>query len=424
MKRLSLVLMLAFASFTALVAQRSISGTVTDENGEGLIGATILVKGTSTGAVTDIDGSFNLSVPEGNDVLVFSYTGYGTREITLGTSNVVDVELNPDAQLLNEVVVTGYSEVQRSKLISSVAVVDQAAIENVPLPDVNQLIQGRAAGVLSTAPSGQPGAVQDIRIRGTGSISAGRGPLYVIDGIIIERGNFTSVTQTNDILSNLNPNDIANVSILKDASATALYGSRGANGVVVITTKRGKSGKTKISANAWYGITGSSGATDFRVMTPEEHLAYERTILENSGFDPDQFRPASLYDNPTDWVDEAFRDGITRNIELSASGGNDKTRFFLSGGFFDQEGILIESNFSRLSLRTNIDHTASDKLSFGLNLNASYTDNLNATAGNRFASPLLGSFTNAPFAAARDEDGQLFSGLESDWQGTFPDNFL
>lgn len=360
-------------------------------------------------------------------MLVFSYTGFGTQEITVGASNVIDVTMRTDAALLQEVVVTGYSEVERKKLVAAVAVVDNKAIENVPMPDVNQLIQGRAAGVLSTAPSGQPGAAQSIRIRGTGSVNAGRGPLYVIDGVIVEQGDFTQTTNTNDVLSNINPNDIDNITVLKDAAATALYGSRGSNGVVLITTKRGKAGKTVVTAKVQYGVT-QENSGNFEMMTAQQAWEYERQILANSGRTQAQIdaaRPQSLLDRPFDWVDAAFRQGNSSNLELQASGGNDKTRFFLSGGYFQQDGILIESNFSRLSLRSNIDHTASDKLSFGLNFNASYTDNLNAVVGNRFASPLLGAFVNTPLQnPINPATGEYYTGLEPEWLIFTNDNFL
>lgn len=428
MKRLSLVLMLAFASFTAMVAQRSISGTITDENGEALIGATILVKGTTTGAVTDIDGSYTLSVPAGSNTLVFSYTGYGTQEIQLGASNVLDVQMGPDAQLLNEVVVTGYSEIERKKLISSVAVVDDAAIENIPLTDVNQLVQGRAPGVYTTANSGQPGAQQQIRIRGTGSITGGRNPLYVIDGVPIENGNFAQRDGGNnatDILANLNPNDIANITILKDASATALYGSRGANGVVLITTKRGKAGKTEVTIKGQYGSTQPLSG-NFQMMNAQQFIDYERQVLINSGRTPAEaaeIRPNT--GNETDWVDAAFRDGLTYNIEAQARGGNDKTRFFGSVGYFDQEGTQIETQFDRISARLNVDHFASDKLDFSMNFNATYTQQNNAVNGNRFQSPMLGAFINRPdISAINPATGELYTGLEDDWGAVFSENFL
>ncbi len=427
MKRLSLVLTLLLFSVASLVAQRTITGKVVDDQNEPLIGASILVKGTSTGTVTDIDGSYSIAVPAGSNVLIFSYTGYTSKEVTVGASNVLDVTLEQESTLLSEIVVTGYSEVERKKLVASVAVVDNKAINNVPMPDVNQLIQGRATGVLSSAPSGQPGAQQTIRIRGTGSINAGRGPLYVIDGIIVETGNFTQTTNTNDVLSNLNPNDIENVTILKDAAATALYGSRGSNGVVLITTKRGKAGRSVITVKGQYGVT-QPNTGKFELMNADEIWNYERKVLANSGRTPEQIeaaRPVSLLNNAFDWVDAAFRTGNTYNLEAQASGGNEKTRFFASAGYFKQDGILIESDFSRLSLRANIDHRATDKLDFQVNLNGSYTDNLNAVAGNRFASPLLGAFVNTPLQpAVNPATGKLFTGQETAWTIFSRDNFL
>lgn len=428
MKKLSLVLLLVFAGIATVMAQRSVTGKVSDENGEGLIGATVLVVGTSTGTVTDLDGNFSISVPAGSTKLLFSYTGYAAQEVTLGASNVVDVTLQPDATLLSEIIVTGYSEQEAKKVIASVAVIDNKALENVPMPDVNQLIQGRAPGVLSTASSGQPGAQQDIRIRGTGSITAGRGPLYVIDGVIMDQGDLSQTAVSTDVLSNINPNDIESVNILKDAAATALYGSRGANGVVLITTKRGKAGKTELTAKVQYGTT-SPNIGNFEMMTAEEAWNYERVMLANVGRTQAQIdaaRPQSLLNQPSmDWVDAAFRNGTTQNLELQARGGNEKTRFFASAGYFNQEGTLIESKFSRLSLRSNIDHTASDKLDFSLNINGSYTDQLNAVAGNRFASPLLGAFVNTPLQPAINAaTGEFYTGLEPEWLIFTNDNFL
>ncbi|MFN7116549.1 MAG: SusC/RagA family TonB-linked outer membrane protein, partial [Saprospiraceae bacterium] len=427
MKKFSLVLSLVLMGIVSLLAQRTVTGTVVDETNEPLIGASILVKGTTIGTVTEADGTYTLTLSENATTLIFSYTGYATQEIPIGASNVIDVTLTTDVAQLSEVVVTGYSEVERRRLTASVSTIDNEAIENVPLPDVNQLIQGRAPGVLTTAPSGQPGAQQAIRIRGTGSITAGRGPLYVIDGVIIEQGDLTTTTTTNDVLANINPNDIENISILKDAAATALYGARGSNGVILITTKRGRAGATVITAKAQYGTT-QPNTGNFDLMNGEQIWNYERQVLANSGYTPeeiDELYPQSLLNTSFDWVDAAFRQGQTSNLELQASGGNEKTRFFVSGGYFQQDGILIESDFNRLSLRSNIDHMASDKLDFSLNFNASYTDNLNAGAGNNFSSPLLGAFVNTPLQSPiNPATGEYYTGLEPDWTIFTGDNFL
>ncbi|MBK8966515.1 MAG: TonB-dependent receptor [Lewinellaceae bacterium] len=433
MKKIYLLLpLLMLLGIGSLSAQRTISGTVTDDAGQAMIGATVLAKGTTAGKVTDVNGRFTLDVPAGADVLVVSYTGYLTQEVSIAGLQSISIVLQESPEVLTEIVVTGYSEIEAKKLISSVAVVGAKQLENIPMTDVNQLIQGRAAGVYTTANSGQPGAGQPVRIRGTGSINAGRGPLYVVDGIIVEQGDFTTLASGGtynapDVLAQMNPNDIETVTVLKDASATALYGSRGSNGVIVITTKRGKIGKTDINVKAQKGVT-LPNFGNFELMTPEETWNYERQILANSGRTPDQIeasRPASMLDNTTDWVDEAFNKGHTSNLELQARGGNEKTRFFASAGIFDQQGTQYLSDFNRLSLRSNIDHYASDKLSFELNVNGSYSQSNNAVDGNRFQSPMALAFTTTPLQGKiNPATGELYSGLEDDWIAFAGDNFL
>jgi TonB-linked SusC/RagA family outer membrane protein len=420
--------MLITAGMAAYGQDRTISGKVISaEDGSPLPGVNVVVKGTTTGAVTDIDGNYKFSIPAEGGILVFSFIGLVTQEIEIGSRSVIDLTMTSDVEQLAEVVVTGYSTTTQQKNIAAVSVVGAADIEDVPLPDVNQLLQGKAAGVYTTAPSGQPGAAQDIRIRGTGSISAGRGPLYVIDGIIAEQGDFTSVTQTNDVLSNINPNDIESLTVLKDASATALYGSRGSNGVILITTKRGKVGKSTITARAQYGVV-LKNTGNFDMMDAQTVWDYERQIMVNSGISPadiDLRRPASMLDSTFNWVDAAFKQGSTANYELQASGGSENTRYFVSASVFSQDGTLIESNFKRFSVRSNIDQTLSEKWELGLNLNVSYTDQLNATAGNRFASPLLGAFVNSPLQSPiNPETGELYTGQENEFNIFTGDNFL
>ena len=248
MKNLLLLIFLSGISFSLSLAQVTVSGRVTDaETGQPLQGATVLVKGTTSGMLTNENGEYTLDVPPTGESLVFSYVGKQALEVPVNGNRVINAQLAPDITTLEEVVVMGYTRTSKQKQISSVAIVGSEKIENVPLPDVNQLIQGQAAGVLSTGGSGQPGSTQSVRIRGTGSVNAGRGPLYVIDGVIIETGDFVA-TGSSDILANLNANDVQSVNVLKDATAISLYGSRGANGVIVINTKRGVEGKTQITA--------------------------------------------------------------------------------------------------------------------------------------------------------------------------------
>ena len=423
-------LLLLLACAGTVTAQKTLTGMVTDEAGAPLIGATVLVKGTASGGITDVNGKYSIKIPADAATLMVSYTGYKTQEIAIANRNSIDVILVESADVLNEIVVTGYSEVEAKRLVSSVAVVGSKQLENIPMTDVNQLLQGRATGVYTTANSGQPGAQQAVRIRGTGSITAGRGPLYVVDGIIMEQGHFAALdaaTNAVDVLAQLNPNDIENVTVLKDASATALYGSRGANGVVVITTKRGKAGKTEVTVKLQSGVT-QPNFGNFKLMNAEEVWNYEREVLANSGRTQeqiDQIRPASMLDNTTDWLDEAFNNGKTQNMELQARGGNEKTRFFTSVGYFNQDGTLVESNFNRYSLRSNIDHFASERLSFGINLNGSYSQQTNAVDGNRFQSPIASAFTTTPLQGKiNPATNQLYTGLEDDYIGLTGDNFL
>jgi TonB-linked SusC/RagA family outer membrane protein len=428
MKYVFLLFAVMFVAGGAL-AQRTITGTVNAENGQSLIGANVLVKGTTIGTISDVNGNFSLEVPEGSTTLSISFTGFTAIDVDITETSTVDIILQ-EGELLSEIVVTGYGAVEARKLIASVANVEGEAIENIPLTDVNQLIQGRAPGVYTTANSGQPGAQQQVRIRGTGSITAGRNPLYVIDGVIIEQGDFSQISSGSnapDALAQINPNDIENVTVLKDASATALYGSRGSNGVILITTKRGTPGDTQITLKTQYGTT-EANFGNFALMTAEEQWNYERQILENSGFDAatvDAIRPNTLLDQTTNWIEEAFPGGETYNVELQARGGNEKTRFFISGGYFDQEGTLYLSQFDRLSSRVNLDHRPNDRLSIDVNFNASYSEQNNAVNGNRFQSPIAQSYTTTPMQSAFQEDGTLFTGLEDDWgAAVIGDNFL
>jgi len=407
-------LLLLFTFCTSYVwSQMTVSGIVTEaETGNPLSGATVRVKGTTIGMLTDNDGQYILDIPSYGEVLIFSFVGRVIQEVPINGRTTINVALAPDDVSLEEVVVLGYTQQSRARSISSVAVVGQEKIENVPLPDINQIIQGQAPGVLSTGGSGQPGAAQSIRIRGTGSLNAGRGPLYVIDGIIVENGDFVA-TGTNDVLSNINPNDIESVNILKDATAVSLYGARGANGVVVINTKRGREGDTKFQVRLQSGFT-APNLGNFEMMDAQQMLEYDREVLRAGGFSEaeiDEVRPLSLANVNTDWVDLAFRNGLQNMLEFSASGGSPRTRFFISGNYFLQEGILIESDFERYSVRTNLDHQANEKIDFSLNLNLSYTDQTNALDGAFFASPLQGALSNAPWTRYKNpETGELLVG--------------
>ncbi|TAD94665.1 MAG: SusC/RagA family TonB-linked outer membrane protein [Bacteroidetes bacterium] len=272
------------------------------------------------------------------------------------------------------------------------------------------------------ANSGQPGSSTNIRVRGVGSITAGSAPLYVIDGAVVQSDNISQVARSQDPLSNINPNDIESITILKDASATALYGSRGANGVIVVTTKSGKAGKTKIEFSAQYGFSQRQEGK-VKLMNSQQLLGYQREILKNRGSFSDSdisstLRPDALANTNTDWISEAYRTGKTQSYEVSISGGNERTRYFVSGDYFKQEGILKGSDFERFSTRLNLDNKFSDKFDMSLRMNLSYTNQFNAGGGNTFSSPILGSFFNSPFIPARNPDGTAPDGFRGTVPGT------
>jgi len=441
---LSLFLLLTVL-FTGLAQQRFVTGRlIAGDDNTPLPGVNVILKGTTTGSVTDIDGYYSVSVPPNGGTLIYSFVGMETQEVVIGLRNVVDVTLSSVVTQLGEVVILGYTTQSKRKNISSVSIVDAAKLENIVLPDLNQMLQGNAPGVKINSFSGQPGAKTTVRIRGTSSLTAGRDPLYVIDGIITNMGDLTTNTETNDVIANINPNDIASITILKDASAQSLYGARASNGVIVITTKSGKPGKTKFTVTAQYGVVKKNDG-NFNMMNTDQAWDYERDLVRTSALEDgaeapfnlsgaaldafadaamDQERPLSLKANDTDWVDLAFDDGKTQKFEFTASGGSENTTFYVSTEYYNQDGILFGSEFNRYSLRANIKHQA-DKFDFALNFNPSYTDQMNATNGSRFASPLAGSFTTTPFQSPYDDEtGELLTGREPDYIGFTGDNFL
>lgn len=391
-----------------LAQERRITGTITSaEDPGGIPGVNVLLKGTSTGTITDTDGKYGIAVPAEGGILVFSYVGYITQEITLGQANVVDVVLVSDATQLKEVVVTGYGDPQdKRKFTGSVGQVDMKAIENVPVATFDQMLQGRVAGVMVSAISGQPGTPAFVRIRGISSASS-VAPLYIMDGIPISAGDFAAI----------NSNDIESVNILKDATSSSIYGSRGANGVVVITTRRGKEG-LNMNYNFQYGITQQTN-TRFDMMNTNQKIQFERMmatfdlyqgevgdILEDddlSNAEKEQ-EIAKLSSINTDWTDVFFRTGITQMHELSAAGGTERARYFVSASYRKEEGIINESDLDRYTLRFNFDNDATEKFSFGLNTSLGYTETsfLPTETGNNINNPVLYAFIANPYTRVKD----------------------
>jgi len=358
---------LMFASWNVYAQQGiTVTGTVTDA-GDPLPGVTVLVKGTLTGSATGPDGKFSISVPNTNAVLVFSYIGYTTQEVAVGNRRVIDVVLEEDSKALQEVVVVGYGTQRKSDVTGAVVSVKGKELTYMPTNRVDQALQGRAAGVYIQNFESAPGGRVGVNIRGINSWTGGNDVLIVVDGV-----------QGLD-LTNLNPNDIESMEVLKDASATAIYGARGANGVILITTKRGQSGKPTISYDYDFGAQRLGekipllNAYEYAVLNNEAALCYDRDATGNP-ITPYVPYPQSYLDkfkngqNGTDWQDEVFRTGILQTHQLSISGGNDAVKYFISGGFLDQKGIMINTNFQRINVRANFDVKITNWLRSGINL--------------------------------------------------------
>ncbi len=424
------------------VAQFTVSGKVTDTNGEPLIGATVLLKGTQVGTVTNLDGEFTLDLPSDRGVLVISYTGYETREIEVSPQNSkLDVVLEFASEALSEVVVVdvGYGTARKEALTGAVAQVRPEKLEQVPLSSFEQALQGNVAGLQAVMANGQPGANVSIRIRGQGSISASSEPLYVIDGVPVISGNLTVNAETSNPLASLNPNDIESVSVLKDAAATAIYGSRGANGVILITTKSGKAGKPKIDVRTMYGFNDWAipkskrlrglTALEYADLYIEGYVNRNRTVEEaiqlfNQDF-PDPITGLPAVDITPDgqggwilgevrvdtrWVDEISRIGATQSVDLSVSGGNDLMRYYASGSYFYQQAPIIYSDMDRYSSRLNVDISPSDRVKITNNFNLSRTQQHGMNDATRWANPMYNSYLLPPTVPIYDAEGNFYAG--------------
>ncbi len=355
-------------------ARLTVTGTVKGETGEGIPGVSVVLKGTSTGTATNAEGNYSLVVPDGAGTLVFSYIGYTTEEVPIGNRTTIDVSLVPDIKSLTEVVVVGYGTQEKRDVTGSISSIKADEIQNIPIPSVEGLIQGRAAGVQVSPNSGVPGAGISVRIRGAASISGGNEPLYVVDGVPLKGGDYgASVGQSRNEfnpMSDINPNDIESIEILKDASSAAIYGARAANGVVLITTKRGKANKTAVTLN--YSTGFQVRPFKYDLLSSAEFIEFYNEAHANVGVTPAVNLSAFGYDTVnTDWQDALFRNAPISSYDISASGGNEKSRFALSLGYFDQDGIIINTGYKRLSGRLNLDHDISSKVRIGASLSYS-----------------------------------------------------
>ena len=424
-RKLMLLLTCLFMGIGLVTAQtQKVTGVViSEEDGQPVVGASVLAKGTTVGVITDVDGKFTLSgIPSSAKTLQISYIGMQTAEVAIAPN--IRVILKTDSKALDEVVVVAYGTQSARTVTASVSTVRADALKDVPSVSFDQMLQGRASGVSITTPSAGVGQAPIVRVRGVNSITSGTSPLYVVDGVPIESGNLSYLANAN-ALADINPADIVSMDVLKDAAAAALYGSRAANGVILITTKQGQSGKVKVSYD---GFVGFSNATDFyEMMNAQEYVDFKNLAVKNR-YGTDELSLTTGYVSPygnkafnmmkdangnyvdTDWKDAAFQNGLSQSHSVAVSGGSDKVRYYLSGNYTTQEGIVKGDKYDRLGVKANINVQATDWLKVGMNTNVTTGTTSYVDAARRGSNFAVGGFPrlaliNAPNLPMYNEDG-------------------
>ena len=412
MRKFVAILLGAILVVTQVAAQnKTIKGRVTEDGKKPLSNASIIVKGTTVAAKTNEEGYYSITIPANGRVLKFSSLNFEDQEVNIGSKSEINVILVNTVSDLQQVIVTGYGTTKKATNTGSIATVKASEIENLPFSSVDRALQGKVAGLQSVASSGQPGASQAILIRGASSISASNAPLWVVDGVPINAGDASRLQTTGNLLSTLNPNDIESISVLKDAASQSIYGSRAANGVIVVTTKKGKSGKTKFRFDTELGNSDVAYVNEkYKPLDANEFINLTREGLVNAGASAAQ--TTSILNSlgqgngiNFNWFDNIMRVGQQKQYNLSAEGGNDKTTFFLSGGNFVQDGTSINSQLRRNNVNFRITNKATDKLTIGLNLNAGNVSQRAPLAGGAFGNPLLSTYFLLPTYSAYKPDG-------------------
>ncbi|AEE53694.1 SusC/RagA family TonB-linked outer membrane protein [Haliscomenobacter hydrossis] len=413
--KMMLVLTLLLSCQIAFAQSRQISGKITDTKGESLIGASIAVKGTTTGTVTDADGEFTLAVTN-EAVLVISYTGYTTKEEVVGTRTRIEITLDENINQLSETVVVGYGTQKKSQLTGAISSITAKQITELPITNARQALQGRAAGVDVVQAGSRPGSAPTVRIRGRRSIQASNEPLFVVDGIPLAGG-----------IDDINPQDIQSMEILKDASATAIYGSRGSNGVVLVTTRRGKTGKSVVSFDTYYGISDALGKID--VMDGPQFAEYKRESRRAIGTYPagpataeadgKLFEPIELdgiaKNRSTDYQDYILRQGAIQSHQLGVTGGDKNTQFAISANYFNDKGIIHNQDFTRYTFRLNLDHQISARFKVGTSTLLVYSER-----NGEVFNPLGVTLRENPLGRPYDDNGNLIFLPTSDGLQTNP----
>ena len=408
------------------LSEKELTGTVTDEAGSALPGVSIVVKGTQMGTTTDADGKFSIRVADRDVTLVFSFVGYTSQEISPGSKTNLSIALQPSQSLLEEVLVVGYGTQKRGDVTGAITSISNKDIAGVPVPSLEGVMAGRMPGVQVSQPTGTPGGGLSVRVRGAGSIGAGNEPLYVIDGFPV----MADYNQTSSPLNTINPSDIESIEVLKDASATAIYGSRGSNGVIIITTKGGKTGKMKIDVDAYTGVQSVTKYMD--LMNAKEFAQYIIDSRNNGWTDtgglitapnsarsaiyriPEAIQDPGTLGEGTNWQKEIFRQAPTHNMQLTLSGGNDRIKYLTSANYYKQNGIIINSDFERYSFRVNLESQATKRFKMGVNVTPSYTISNPTGSEGHWANGgiVLSALTMAPHIPVFDANGNYTTGMD------------
>lgn len=392
MKKTLLFLLMSAIALASHAQERTVSGKVKSSDNEPLAGVNVIVKGTTIGTFTDANGVFQVNLPNNSSTLVLTFVGLKTVEVPVGDKTNLDISMESDETQLSEVIVTGYTTQNARSVAGSVAALKSETIERVPLGSFDQALQGQVPGVLIQAQSGQPGAAASVLIRGKGSIIGTNSPLFILDGVEITASDF----------STLNQSDFGTISVLKDAVATAMYGSRGSNGVIVITSKKGAAGRIKINYDMQYGNS-KAPENKLKLMNSQEKLQYELANGNPFGWTDEEVATLSKVD--TDWADVFFQDGVTQSHTLNLSGAIDRTSYFVSGSIFDQTGTVVNTGLKRYTGRINVESGVGD-ITFGVNSTFGYSDFTNTSENNTgIASPLNAVRWTNPYEKPYDDNG-------------------
>lgn len=419
------ILMLLSAAAASAQSQE-VSGIVTDAaDGTPVPFASVAVKGTMTGTSAAEDGSYTINVESRDSaVLVFSFVGYKTVEIPVNGEIIVDCALEMEASYLSDAIVVAYGTMTREANTGAVTSIKNEGLAESPAMTVDKMLAGKMAGVQITSGSGQPGSTTTIRVRGTSSINAGNEPLWVIDGIPVVPGDFRQLSNAGvgggSSTTFLNPNDIESITVLKDAAAASVYGSRAANGVIIVTTKTGQSGQAKFTARAKYGVQQLINDHNIRPLTGQELIDYNRMALQNAGKDPNTYTEDLLANGTTDWYKELTRLGSVQEYEINASGGTEKATYYSSLSYYRNKGVFYGVDYNRFTARINADMQLAKKLKTGVRINFNYGDSNSGQMGDLyFSNPIYSMFTINPWTPLYDENGEFNSSIPEN-SGTNP----